>query len=67
MWVRLCLNPRRGRRDLRERWVIAGADVNQHPAWPAPWTCRYCGIPGFALVEIDEAAPADWLDDDRRG
>jgi hypothetical protein len=57
VWVRQCLNPRCGRRDLRERWEIPEDGVTDHPAWSEPWACRYCGAPGFALVERDESAP----------
>lgn len=68
MRARLCLNPRCGRTDLRERWEIAEADVTKHPAWSVPWTCRHCGMSGFALVERDEPARPDRPgDEDREG
>ncbi len=66
MWVRLCLNPRCGRQDLRERWEIPDDGVNRHPAWSEPWTRRRFGVGGFALVERGEPAPDDWLLDDEQ-
>ncbi len=67
MWVRLCLNPRCGRQDLRERWEIPDDGVNRHPAWSEPWMCRYCAMGGFALVKRDEPAPDGWrLDEGQR-
>jgi hypothetical protein len=63
MWVRVCRDC--GQLDLRERWAIADDAVTQHPAWPAPWTCRGCGGSSFALAERDVPAPENWLAEDR--